>query len=268
MSDDHDKTALVARTESQMHPLVAAAMSGGKLDTAALEKLTELQERWEASQAKQAYARALVGLKRDLPAVLEKDKLVDFESKDGRSRTTYRHTTLAAAADAIVPILTEHGFTHSWTPNNTERLVSVACRLQHRDGHSEEATMCAPPDASGRKSQAQAIASTTTLLSRYTLLALLGIATADMTEAHGPRPAGEAPADDKPNVSRNLRAAAALGKHNRTREQAETHLDKPLAEWTDADLNKLRDWIAQPAESTSGAAPPEAESPREPGEEG
>lgn len=267
MSDEHDKAALVARADSQMHPIVAAAMQAGA-DPAKLEKLVDLQERWEKREAKKAFDRAMVELKRELPAVLERDKLVDFTSKRTHERTTYSHTSLAAACDAVVPILTEYGFSHDWQPHTDDGQVYVTCELTHTEGHSKKVRIDSKPDTSGSKGPAQAIASTITLLQRYTLLALLGIATADMREPHGPRPAGEAPADDKPNVSRNLRAAAALGKHNRTREQAEAHLDKPLAEWTDADLNKLRDWIAQPAESTSGAAPPEAESPREPGEEG
>jgi hypothetical protein len=45
--------------------------------------------------------------------------------------------------------------------------------------------MTAPIDTSGSKSPAQGVASTITLLQRYTALSLLGIATADMKDADG-----------------------------------------------------------------------------------
>ena len=46
-------------------------------------------------------------------------------------------------------------------------------------GHSESTTLQSPPDASGGKNSIQAIGSAVTYLSRYTLLAITGLATGE-----------------------------------------------------------------------------------------
>ena len=73
-----------------------------------LEELMDLQERFEAGEARKAYTRALVALKADLPAVIAKDATVDFEGKGGR-RTYYTHASLAGAFEEVTPHLTRHG---------------------------------------------------------------------------------------------------------------------------------------------------------------
>lgn len=245
MSDPTHST--LARVEpgeppQRMHPLVGAAMAKGQIDPQTLRDLLAVQREWEAGEARKAYTRALAALKCDLPTVIRRDQVVDFTTKNGQ-RTRYTHTSLAAVMDAITEPLTRHGFSLSWTPAIGERNVKVTCRLTHTEGHHEEATLEAPPDTSGLKSSAQAIASTVTLLQRYTALAILGIATADMPEATG----RSADPSEVVDVQRNMRAAAWATKRGRTRAQAEEHLGKPVAEWTGADLEELRAW-AEPVE--------------------
>jgi len=235
---DHTPTAIIERgkCEMQVHPLniLQMAVQSGNIDTAALEKLMDLAERHEANEARKAYAAAMVGLKRDLPGVLHKDKQVGFESRSGGS-VRYSHTTLGAAVDAILDHLTQHGFSHSWIPNNDDKMVRVTCRLTHSQGHSEEATMSAPPDNSGKKSPAQAIASTNTLLQRYTMLSLLGIATADMTE---PEPEEHDPDTvDSKAAMHGMRVALDLGYE---KDAIEGSVGKPMSQWTTGDLEVLR----------------------------
>jgi hypothetical protein len=254
MSDSHDKALAVVERENgaRMHPLVQAAIAAGP-DPATLRELLAVQREWEAGEAKRAFTRAMVELKRDLPTVLARDQVVDYQSSKGR--TYYKHTSLAAAVGAVIEPLTQHGFSHSWTPDTKDRGVSVKCTLTHAEGHSESTTLSAPPDNSGHKNPAQAIASTITLLQRYSLLALLGIATADMKDPTGQ----QEPAPKQVDQKCNLRAAARLRYYDRTREQAEEFLGRPVAEWTAEDLQRLSEWVT-----------PETEGPpmREPGEEG
>lgn len=239
MSDSKHAIQMSAPTApaKAMHPLVQSAMSmGAAPDTATLRELMQLQREWEAGEAKRAYTEAMVRLKLDLPAVLERDKKVDFPTAKGR--TTYTHTTLAAAIDAIHGPLSQHGFSHSWVPSSDGREVTVTCVLTHRDGHSESTTIKAPPDNSGSKGPAQAIASTITLLQRYTLLALLGIATRDMAE-----PEGEVSSEvsGKIDVQANQRAIAQMSRRGKTREDLEAFLGKPWQQWDEGDLDRLRE---------------------------
>ena len=244
MTDTHTtKAAIVAAPPTtdaldradrdRMHPLVRLAMGMGVEDVATLKELVALQRESEAADARRAYTTAMVGLKAALPRVLAHDKEVRF--KEG-GKSEFTHTSLAAAVDAVVEILGAHGFTHAWqTSMTTDNKVHVACRLTHAMGHYEENWLCAPPDTKGNKTAPQAVASTVTLLSRYTLLALLGIATADMKE---PTQAESDPAGV--NGKRNRAAMRAMLDVGFTADECAALCDgRTVQQWTAADLETL-----------------------------
>ena len=238
MSDTHDRaitTVEVALPDSRrLSPMVAAAMAAGPTPDV-LRELLAVQREWEAGEARRAYTLALVDLRRDLPSVIGRDTTVDYTSAKGRTR--YTHASLAAVMMAITEPLARHGFSLAWVPETSERTVTVTARLTHRDGHAESATISAPPDTSGSKSPAQAVASTITLLQRYTALSLLGIATADQREDRDEDP-------DAVDPARNLRAAAAVRQRGILVEEAEAELGGRVEEWSAADLAHLREWLA------------------------
>ena len=65
---------------------------------------------------------------------------------------------------------------------NPTRLPPCNYKVTHIKGHSEDTTLSGPPDDSGRKNNIQQIASTVSYLERYTLFALLGLASQDMDD--------------------------------------------------------------------------------------
>lgn len=248
MSDEHNKNvAIVERTppaelQHGMSPVVAAGLAILERNPSpeTLRELLAVQREFEANEARKAYAVALVALKRDLPTVIGRDKTVDFTGSSGK-RTTYTHVSLAAVMDAVTEPLTAHGFSLSWNPSTTDKAVTVTCRLAHQAGHFEETKITAPIDTMGSKSPAQGVASTITLLQRYTALSLLGIATRDMREPEGDQVQPSAD-PGKIDSDRNLRAVGRLKKLGRTAEQAEVFLGRKVPDWTDADLARLKTW--------------------------
>lgn len=227
-------------TSAVLHPAVEKMLETNPTPEA-LEKILALQRDWEAGQAKKAYTRALINLRRDLPTWIKRDKVVDFTGSKGRVR--YTHTSLAAAMDAVDPALIAHGFSISWTPSNADGgKVQVTANLTHRDGHSESATLAAPPDTGGLKSAPQAIASTVTLLQRYTVLALLGIATADMNES-GPSDKSAKNEGEQIDSAHNRKAMAELAKRGKTKKEVEDYVGKPITKWMSKDIQRLREWI-------------------------
>jgi hypothetical protein len=137
-----------------------------------LAQLLELQERWQASQARQAYNAAMAKFKRKPPKLIKNEHV-----KSGN--TEYDYATLDHVTEAITKTLSAVGINHRWKVSQSTE-ITVTCVLTHEMGHSEETTLRAIPDTTGSKNSIQAIGSTVTYLERYTLLAAMGMAAAGM----------------------------------------------------------------------------------------
>ena len=152
-------------------------------DPAVLQKLLDIQEQWEATQARKAYVDAMTKFKSECPAVLGKDATVDFPTSKGRTR--YTHATLGGIVSTITPMLSQNGLSISWETTQGNNMVSVTCHITHCLGHRESTTLVGPRDESGNKNMIQAVGSAVTYLQRYTLLSALGLATADQDNDGG-----------------------------------------------------------------------------------
>lgn len=165
--------ALVAPTPTD---LLAMAVQRGT-DIAQLERLMALQERWEANEARREFVAAMAAFKAE-PMTIFKRKKVGFMGKDGF--VGYSHAELSDITDVVGPMMAKHGLTTRWEIRQEGGRILVTCVVTHRRGHSESVTMDAPPDDSGKKNSIQQIASATTYLQRYTLLAVTGMSTKGM----------------------------------------------------------------------------------------
>lgn len=171
-----EQTAVTTVTETPVSTINPMAMvqqavtSGASVEV--LSKLMDLQERWEASQGRKAFDAAIALAKGEIPLIF-KDKHVGF------NQTGYRHESLGQIATVVDPILNRHGLSYRYKASQDGGRVVVTCVLSHVDGYSEETTLSAGADDSGKKNSIQAIGSTTTYLQRYTLKLALGLATTD-----------------------------------------------------------------------------------------
>ncbi len=150
-----------------------ALESGADLDR--LERLMDLQAKWEAGEARKAWVKAMTEFKAE-PLEIFKRKQVRFETRDG-DVTSYKHAELSDVADVVVPAMARHGLSHRWDVKQEAGRIIVTCTVTHAAGHSESVTMDAAPDDSGKKNNIQKVASAVTYLQRYTLLASTGLAT-------------------------------------------------------------------------------------------
>lgn len=162
----------VSQTLTPMDMLNQAVEKGANIEV--LTQLMNLQERWEASQARKAFDAAMAAVKANMPRIV-KTRKVDFTTAKGR--TNYQYEDLASIMAQIGPVLSEHGLSVRYrTHANPNEPIAVTCIISHRLGHSEENTLMAGRDDSGNKNSIQAIGSTVTYLQRYTLKAALGLA--------------------------------------------------------------------------------------------
>ncbi len=168
-----------ATTPSPAQAIMQAVQSG--TDLAQLEKVLELQIKWEGNEARKAYHVAMSAFKANPPKIV-KDKQVSFSTSKGQ--TSYKHATLANVTESISKALSEHGLSATWSTKQNGG-ITVTCKITHVLGHSEETSLTGQPDATGSKNSIQQIGSTITYLERYTLLALTGLATSEDDDGKG-----------------------------------------------------------------------------------
>lgn len=154
------------------HLLNIAIEKGADLDK--LEKLMDLQMRWEQNNARKAYHEAMAQFKANPPEI-GKNRHVKYQTAKGT--TEYNHADLFNVTEKISSELSKYGLSASWTTAQADKMISVTCKISHVQGHSESTTLSSSPDDSGGKNSIQAIGSAVTYLQRYTLLALTGLAT-------------------------------------------------------------------------------------------
>jgi hypothetical protein len=158
-----EPTALAVVTPMEM--LSRAVQSGADIDM--IEKLMVLQERWDASNARKAFDKAVSAAKKEIPPI----------TRNATGHNAKKYADFASIARVVDPIIGKHGLSYRFrtTQNGS---IAVTCILSHEAGHSEETTLVGPADATGNKNAIQAIGSTLTYLQRYSLVQMLGLAAA------------------------------------------------------------------------------------------
>lgn len=181
LSRTHAMTTHAVQPATPTMMLAMAVERGASLEY--IEKLMALQERWEANEARKAFTEDMTQFKAE-PLEIFKRKHVGYETKDG-AFVGYKHAELSDVADVVVPAMARHGLSHRWDVKQVDKRIHVTCTVTHRLGHSESVTMDAPPDDSGKKNSIQQVASAVTYLQRYTLLAIVGLATKSEVDDDG-----------------------------------------------------------------------------------
>lgn len=178
------KAVSVEKTPLQ---LLDKAMNKG-VDTEQLRQFMDLQERWEANEARKAYNEAISAFKKNPPVVVK-----DMLNKQYGSH----YSSLANLVNTVNEALSEHGLNAHWEYGQESDMIHVTCVLSHYLGHSEKVTLSGPPDTSGSKNQIQQIKSTTTYLKAATFEAVTGIASVDGNEDDDGNAAGKPVIDPK-----------------------------------------------------------------------
>lgn len=148
--------------------MIRMAVSGGA-DLEKMERLLDLQMKWEQNEAKKAYVQAMSAFKENAPIVTRDKSNNQYRSK---------YTSLGNLVNTVNPELSKHGLSASWdiTQNG---IITVTCKMTHKLGHSESASASAPADTSGAKNAIQQIKSSVTYLKAVTFEAITGLASTD-----------------------------------------------------------------------------------------
>lgn len=133
-----------------------------------LKQMMDLRDREDSKQARKAFDTAISRAKAKMSPVV----------KNATGHNNKRYADFSAIARMVDPILSEFGLSYRFKTTQIDK-ITVTCVLSHEDGHSEETTLSAPSDTTGNKNAIQAIGSTITYLSRYSLMASLGLSASE-----------------------------------------------------------------------------------------
>lgn len=159
---------LIKQEQASPNQLIQMAISQNA-DIDKLERLMDMQIKWDASQAQKKYFEALSKFQELCPVITK--------NKQGHN---YKYAPLSDIVQQIKQSLQQVGISYRFEQTTSEQgAIIITCVTTHVDGHSERTSMSASPDTSGSKNSVQAIGSTVSYLQRYTLTGSLGIATAD-----------------------------------------------------------------------------------------
>jgi hypothetical protein len=233
--------------------LVALALEKGA-DPDTLSKLLDLQERWEAGEARKQYVTAMTAFKQEAPSVLKKCDRVDFTTAKGR--TFYNYANLGSIVQEITAIMGKHDLSASWGTAQDGRNVTVTCHITHVAGHRESVTLTGPIDESGNKNSIQAVGSTVTYLQRYTLLAALGLATGEDDDGRQGAGPGNPPGGHQPPIQEPGKKSESVADIETLRSEIDSMLLTMYSQQGAADkLEELTTWTDKkksPPETVKG----------------
>lgn len=159
-------TSLVSHSNPYL-PMIDRFLQGGG-DIEKLDKLLDLKERWDRSEAEKAYNAAKAEFKANPPDVYKDKVNKQYDSK---------YTSIGNMVNTVSAALSPHGLSASWDIDQTDpKNIKVTCILAHTMGHRESVSMSGPPDETGQKNALQKIKSTITYLKLATFEAITGVA--------------------------------------------------------------------------------------------
>ena len=158
------------------------------IDVDKFAKLVDIVKMLENEKSKRDFYEALSNFQGEV-APIKKLSRADM----GYGKPKYNYAEFGEIVTTIQEPLKKHGLSYFFEIGNEQPIVvkgekgediiveyiSVTCTVAHKSGYEKNTTMSVQKDAGAGKSNVQAVGSTITYLKRYTLLALLGIGTAD-----------------------------------------------------------------------------------------
>jgi len=156
---------LVAATPIEL--LRIAVTQNADLDR--LQKLMDMQERWERNEARKLFVDAMSKFKAESIVILKDKVNKQYDSK---------YVSLGNLVSTVTPYLSKHGLSARWDINQKDG-INVSCIITHAAGHSESVSISFPPDKSGSKNPIQEIKSAITYAKACTFESACGLASTD-----------------------------------------------------------------------------------------
>ena len=177
-----ESAAVAAHSHAGSSPADMLAMVAARGATPEeLAKWMDLNDRWQAGEARKAFAAAMSDFQSRVPAIVK-----TREVKDRSGRGMYKFANCDDITQAIRPIERDCGFFHRFEFEPQESgALAVACVVTHISGHSERTRVVIPATKGMNTNSAQDAGIMQQYGMRYALVGAFGITTgSDDTDAN------------------------------------------------------------------------------------
>lgn len=145
-------------------------------DLAKLERMLDMKERHDATQAKAAFDAAFSQASAEFPEIPLNGK---------NNHNGQRYAELKDIIGKTRPVLARHGLALSFSTEVDDKNVIVTAELSHKNGHTKTNSLPLPRDVGSGRNAVQAVGSSQTYGQRYTAQAILGLSLGEDTEDDG-----------------------------------------------------------------------------------
>jgi len=171
--------------------IIAAAVDKG-IGADELGKLMDLQDRYEANQARRAFTSAMADFQARCPTIL-KSKRAD----------RYNYAPLDEILRTIRPHLEQCGLSVRFNTSTDGSTIKAVCHISHRDGHTETSEFSAPVDPAMKVNDTQKAGSANSYAKRYALCNALNLVGSEFDD-DGYASAKPTNPDDEPATDEQL----------------------------------------------------------------
>lgn len=162
-----EPTGVAATAAPLPMELIQMAVEKGQMDS--IERLMDLQERWEANAARKAYFAAMAQFKQECPGIEKRGKA-----------DRYEYPKLEDIQTVVTPILSKHGLSVSFDAEQGEGTLRSIIHISHVSGHVETRHFTVPIPKGRGTNAAQDMGAANSYARRYGLanaldLRILGV---------------------------------------------------------------------------------------------
>lgn len=159
-------------------PVLQLAITNG-VDVEVIERLVALKERDEERAARAAFFEAIARFHEHCPPIVKTRENAQFQVTRAGVRQPARYAALEEIDRVARPVATECGLAWTWNTAVEGEMMHIDCKVIHVMGHSEVSRVTMPLESKAGSSIQQKFGSAQTYGMRYSLVAALGITTAD-----------------------------------------------------------------------------------------
>lgn len=197
---------LTTGTGGPMAAMIALAEKG--LPPEVMERMLDMQERILSRDARMDFHAAMNAFKAECPPAPKISK--GAVRRDGSKTTTQMFAGLDVIAEHIRPYLAKHGLSYRFETEIDAEMTRIVCVVAHVHGHEERSAFaCRTADASvPGASKVQIGGSAMSYGMRYSLIAALGLTSADVDDDGEGTKMGPLPPKIAPGLAADLQALA------------------------------------------------------------